>query len=400
MKDIAILIGGKVINGLFGLLLFHAIKQVLFPSVYIEFSNCLAVLTLLATFSAGAISGLMLKQAFNSKENAAIILYWTAFFLLISVLVIELFIAINQFPASYRAQAYAYLFTNLFVGIVLIDFQLKQQFLWMLLLDSLRLIIPLLTIVVLTKMMAIQHLALEKVLWLLVLGNIIGSVYFLVKIKVEFSSLKDLSYFRSNWKSDLLYSFWFSAFNALAQLLITFDRQWIAKSHNELIASKIAYTADQVTRIANGILFPINTKISSQLGILVREKKMAVFNRTLRFGAFLSIAMGLGLVMSLWVAIRIVNYYQLDFAIDSRTAIIYGIGSSLYLSALILQKRFDYTKFKAMPTLFLLLSLLSGVVGKWSFLSEFGLYAYVNMLFFILIVVVGEALRKRLVMDR
>ena len=399
MKDIAILIGGKIINGLFGLLLFHVIKQVLFPSVYIEFSNCLAVLTLLATFSAGAISGLMLKQAFNSKENTGIILYWTAFFLLISVLVIEVFIATKQFPSVYRAQAYAYLFTNLFVGVVLIDFQLKQQFVRMLVLDSLRLIVPLLVIVILSKLMALQYLALAKVLWLLVLGNVFGTAYFLIKLRVDPSSLKDLSYFRNNWKSDLLYSFWFSAFNALAQLVITFDRQWIAKNHTELLASKIAYTADQITRIANGILFPINTKLSSQLGVLVRENKINAFNRSLRFGAFLSIGMGLALVGALWLALFIANYYQLDFAIATPTAVIYGIGASLYLSALILQKRFDYTKYKSVPTLFLLLALLTGLFGKWSFLSVFGLYPFVNILFFVFIAAASEGLRKKLVMD-
>jgi len=400
MKDIAILMGGKVVNGLFGLLLFHVIKQVLFPSVYIEFSNCLAVLTLLATFSAGAISGLMLKQAFNSKENAAIVLYWTFFFLLLSVLVIEMFISTKQFPSIYRMQAYAYLFTNLFVGIVLIDFQLKQKFLWMLLLDSLRLIFPLLLIILLTKLMDLQYMDLAKVLWLLVLGNVFGTIYFFIKIRVSSAALKDFSYFRKNWKSDLFYSFWFSAFNALAQLLITFDRQWIAKNHNELLASKIAYTADQVTRIANGILFPINTKISSQLGILVREKKITIFNRTLRYGVLLSLAMGLLLVICISLATFVINYYHFDFAIDNHAAIFYAIGASLYLSALILQKRFDYTKFKATPTLILLLMLISGLFWKWSFPSEIGLYNYVNIIYFLLMVIITEAVRKRLVMDR
>jgi O-antigen/teichoic acid export membrane protein len=401
MKDIILLLTGKVINGLFGLLLFHVIRGALIPTAYIDFSNCLAILTLIATFSGGAIGGLMLKRAFNSIENGNIIIYWIIFFLFLSIIVVEVSIVSNNFPAIYRIQAYAYLISNLFASIILIDFQIKKKFLMMAFTDAFRIIIPILLLLGCHQLFHLQHFNVGQVLWFLVIANLYGVGYFLYTIKWDHHAMKDLSYLKENWKSDLLYSFWFSSFNALVQLLVTVDRKVIASTHSALLASKIAYTADQITRVANGVIFPINTKVSSELGLFIRDKKVKEFNSALMKGALLSLAFGLFLIGMLLLANKIAPIYGIKPNIDATYAVVYAVGTTLYLTSIILQKRFDYTKYKSAPTFFLSIGFLIGyTLVKYVPGYTYGLYLATTLMFSLLIVLASFTAKNRVEMDR
>lgn len=400
MKDLSILIGGKVVNGLFGLFLFHLIKTFLFPSLYIDFSKTFALLTLMATFTGGAISGLMLKRGFSSAAHTGIVRYWLLFFALLTVLIVELMLAIGSLPVIYRFQVYVYLLSNLLAAIALIDFQMKQQFLQMTLLDTLRLLLPVSGLLLASRFFNSSSLTVGTVLWYLSAGNLYGVYYFLRRVPtpaVE-AGAETRHYLRQNWKADLWYSIWFSSFNALFQVLVTVDRQWISKQFTALQASRLAYTADQVCRVANGLIFPINTKISSQLGAYIRQQQFQQFSKSLRTGALLSSGFGLLLTGGWYAGLMLCRHWGIETGIDLPYAILYTLSTALFLSALILQKRFDYTRYKSAPALLLGLAfLLAHVFAPY---VPIPVYVLTAPAFFLFILILGHAGRTRLAMDR
>ncbi len=96
MKNIVVLIGSRLINGVFGLLLFLFLKKIISNDGYDLFSSSYANLTLLSTFAGGVLGGLLLKNAFQFGTNHHNLVYfYTVFFGLLMVVPIELAFYIN-----------------------------------------------------------------------------------------------------------------------------------------------------------------------------------------------------------------------------------------------------------------------------------------------------------------
>ncbi|MCY1536863.1 hypothetical protein D9M68_723350 [compost metagenome] len=177
---------------------------------------------------------------------------------------------------------------------------------------------------------------------------------------------------------------------------MTVDRQWISKQFSALQASRLAYTADQVCRVANGLIFPVNTKISSQLGAYVRQQQFQRFSKSLRTGALLSSGFGLLLTGSWYAGLVLCRHWGIETGIDLPYAILYTLSTTLFLSALILQKRFDYTRYKSAPALLLGLAFLLA----HAFTFYLPVYVLTAPAFFLFILILGNVGRKRLTMDR
>jgi hypothetical protein len=358
MRDIIVLIASRIFNGIASLALFFIIKKVLVQDMYVEFSKEYSIITLIATLSGGALSGLMLKKAFTTQLNKFVIKQWIIFFIIISVVVIEALIFISVLDAEYRMPVYFIILSYVFFAVALVDCQIRKSFISMTLIDSTRILAPLIILFILSHIRTGTFFSLKAIFWILSCGYSYGIYYCIFKVGFSTKGMKDISYLSRNWRSDLIFSFWFASFNAIAQVLIISDRNIISLRYKPLIASQIAYTADQVTKIFNGLIFPINTKLSSELGTFAFLNKWDEFSKVLKRGAMLSVTGGILLMIILFFGNSLVSNFLNKQQLNAESIIYYSLANTIYLTSLIIQKRYDFSKFKAWPTLLLVSSIV------------------------------------------
>jgi hypothetical protein len=382
MRHIIILISSRVINGIFGLILLVILRSAIDDNSYSNFSSNFAYLTMLSTFAGGVLSGLLLKNAFSfGTQYKNIVFFYLLMFMGLTVIPIELSMILKVFVNLSRLSIYIFIASHLFSSVSLIHYQLKQKFVYMTSVEIFRTVFPLVLIFILKNFV---HISVDEIIILLACGNLLGVYYFIKCARLsydgEFISVKH--YLREKVRSDLTYGFSFASFNGLAQFVIAKDRNFIFVNNGANQGSKMAYTADQLTKITNGVLFPLNTKISSELGGLIRNRKIKLFHRNLMryslltLGAGALITVGIYLVTSLFGSkLPVIN------GLDLRTIFYYGLANAIYLTALVYQKRFDYTRYKLLPTIFLLLS--AGIsFGVLQFLYVGISYFFLTSLFY------------------
>ncbi|SFG62121.1 hypothetical protein [Pedobacter insulae] len=357
MRSIIILIGSRVVNGLFGLLLFVMLKEMISITGYSSFSSSYANLTLLSTLAGGVLSGLLLKNAFHlGSIYKHIIYFYTAFFMALIIVPLELAILLNVFNHISRFAIYFFILGHLISSVVLIHYQLNQQFLKMTIIEIFRTIFPLVFMLVLKYSFHVTVLSIDHVILIMALGNLLGFFFFIricrLSISAKMASIK--AYLSVKLKSDLSYGFSFASFNALAQLIIVRDRDLIVANPDAVQSSKVAYTADQLTKITNGVLFPLNTKVSSEVGGLIRDGKQQSFYRRLFKYSLFTLVAGSIIIAGILGFTYLYHHLRVFNTIDLMAVVYYGLANTIYLACLIYQKRYDYSRFKLLPTLLLL----------------------------------------------
>jgi O-antigen/teichoic acid export membrane protein len=360
MKNIIILIGSRLINGVFGLLLFLFLKKVIDNNGYDLFSSNYANLTLVSTFAGGVLGGLLLKNAFHfgTKHHQLVYIY-TLFFGLLMIIPIELAFYFNVFRQLSHLTVYSFMLSHLLCAVVLVHFQLMQAFIKMASIEISRTLLPLIVVAI-----SFKTLTVNEVIWLLTLGNVFGIFYFirLLVLTHEAQEMSIIQYFKTKLRSDLAFGFSFGSFNAVAQSVIASDRGLIV-SQATTQGANIAYTADQLTKATNGILFPLNTKVSSELGGLVRRHEIRQFHRKLYIYTWITLLAGLGLTLPIYVFVWLYGDFKLVNDLNKQAILYYGLANTVYLSCLVYQKRFDYTKYKLLPTVLLLTAAAMAFVG-------------------------------------
>ncbi len=397
MNNIVILIGSRLVNGVFGLLLFLFLKKVIDNDGYDLFSSSYANLTLLSTFAGGVLGGLLLKNAFRfGTAQHNLVYFYTLFFGLLMVVPIELAFYIDVFKQLSHPTVYAFMFSHLLCAVVLVHFQLKQAFIKMAVVEISRTLIPLLVVVI-----WYQQLSVNAVMLLLTFGNIFGVFYLIYSALSKFDGEKQgvLPYLSSRLKSDLAFGFSFGSFNALAQFVIASDRGLIV-AQGGVQAANTAYTADQLTKVTNGVLFPLNTKVASELGGLVRSNEINRFHDQLSKYTWLTLGAGLGITLPIYAFVWWFGDFKLLSDLNKEAILYYGFANTIYLACLIYQKRFDYTKYKLLPTLLL----LAAAGMAWAAIHFYGSlsYFFLTALFFgLLLMVAGFLLpNTRLALDQ
>lgn len=403
MKSIIILIGSRVINGLFGLLLFILIKAIISNDGYAHFSSSFANLSLLSTFAGGVLGGLLLKNAFYfGSAHHKVIYFYIAFFGALIVIPLELAFYFNAFSELNHLTVYMFIGTHLISSVALIHYQLKQRFTVMALIEISRTVLPLLLILLLKYGFNMLNLDVNDVIMLMVVGNILGLFFLMnvMRLKFDGETIRIDSYLKERLKADLAFGFSFGSFNALAQFVIARDRSFILAQPAPMPVANIAYTADQLTKVSNGILFPLNTKVSSELGGLVRSNEVKHFHQKLSRYSLLTLLVGLIITAPVYIITYFYGGYKLLVDLNMQAIVYYGIGNTVYLTCLVYQKRFDYTKYKFLPTLLLIFAAAIAFIGVKFFIgmSYFFLTA---MLFGLFLMVSGLILPNRnLVLDK
>ncbi|MEJ5994844.1 hypothetical protein WG904_10490 [Pedobacter sp. Du54] len=351
MKNIVILIGSRLINGVFGLLLFLLLKKVIDNNRYDLFSSSYANLTLLSAFAGGVLAGLLLKNAFQfGTAHHRLVYFYTAFFGVLMIIPIEVAFYINAFSQLTRFTVYLFMFSHLLCAVVLVHLQLKQAFTQMAGVEISRTLIPLLILAI-----GFTSLSVNTVMLLLTFGNVIGIFYFIRVMLLTYpgKQLGIVEYLHARLRPDLAFGFSFGSFNALAQFVIANDRSMIVSQASPQSAN-IAYTADQLTKVGNGVLFPLNTKVSSELGGLIRSNEIKKFHRQLNTYTWLTLLGGIGITLPIYACTWAFSDFKLLNDLNRNAILYYGFANAIYLACLIYQKRFDYTKYKLLPTLLLM----------------------------------------------
>lgn len=365
MRNIVVLIGSRLINGLFGLLLFGLLKAIISNDGYGLFSSSFANLSLLSTLAGGVLGGLLLKNAFHfGSTYQKVIYFYIALFMILMIIPLELALFFNAFTALSRWVVYLFIISHLLSSVALIHYQLKQQFVLMSFIEIFRTIFPLALILMLKYGFDVDQISVNGVVLVMAIGNLLG-IYLFIKSAIlhydgEIISIK--AYLKEKLKTDLFYGFSFASFNALAQLVIARDRNLILLGQDPAHNSNIAYSADQLTKVTNGVLFPLNTKVSSELGGLVRNNELVRFHQKLNTYSFFTLLIGLLITFGIYGLGYFYGYLKLLKDLDLIAIVYYGLANTIYLASLIYQKRFDYTKYKLLPTILLL------VAGSLAFL--------------------------------
>lgn len=359
MKNIVVLIGSRLVNGVFGLLLFGLLKAVISNDGYGIFSSNFANLSLLSTLAGGVLSGLLLKNAFHfGSAHQRIVYFYIGLFMVLMIAPLELAFFFKIFPALSRWVVYLFIISHLLSSVVLVHYQLKQQFVNMSAIEIFRTVLPLALVLILKYGLHISMISVNMVILLMTSGNLLGLYLFIMSIYSKYSgeiiSIRD--YLKERMKTDLWYGFSFASFNALAQLIIARDRSFIVLNPNLSHGSSVAYSADQLTKVTNGVLFPLNTKVSSELGGLVRSNEIEVFHQKLNVYSFLTLAFGAVITLGIYGLTYLYGHIKLLKDLDNNSILYYGLANTIYLACLIYQKRFDYTKFKLLPMLLLFLA--------------------------------------------
>lgn len=359
MKNIIILIGSRLINGVFGLLLFAMIKIIIDHDGYGSFSSSFANLSLLSTLAGGVLGGLLLKNAFyfGSAYQKVIYLY-VGLFIVLMIAPLELSLFFEAFNELSRLTIYLFILTHLFSSVALIHYQLKQEFGLMATIEIFRTVFPLVIIFTIKYLFDIKMISINQVILIMALGNLLG-ILLLLKLTTHSANGDHIDikqYIKEKLRSDLFYSFSFASFNALGQLMIARDRNLILLNHSPSEGANVAYTADQLTKVTNGILFPLNTKVSSELGNLIRTKSLNSFHQKINRYTLFTLLAGLVITICSYLITHFGNSISLIKELDSMAVIYYGLANTFYLAGLVYQKRYDYTKLKLLPTILLLLA--------------------------------------------
>lgn len=393
MKDVLVLVISRGIAGVMGILLFIMIKESIIPGEYIGFSKIYTSLILIGTFGGGAISGLMLKKSLLLKELKAMGHIWFLFFFLVSSIIIEFMIYSDYINSNYRLLCYLFCVTNMMMCIASVDYQIRLKFYGYMFLELLKNIIPVVIIFFYYYILKRGFLSTEEITILFIIANIYGLYYFIVNYKIKrYSSAFYKAYFYRIASDDLKFVFWFNCFNAFVQFFIMYDRNIIGVTFDKIKASKLAYTADQTMKVFNGLLFPINTKVSSEIGHLMKKHKLEDFYK-LRFKAqLMTFFIGGVLVLILGIGVGQVDTINNKISLDYYFA--YSIGTVIYLTALINQKIYDYTSIKFVPFILLVTSFL---LGYYFFVQYFGynLYLFVTLVYLTLLYLIDILIKTR-----
>ena len=197
-----------------------------------------------------------------------------------------------------------------------------------------------------------------------------------------------LEYLQIHFKDDMLFGLSFISFSSLANYTIAYDRIIITKLNlSTNYKSRFIYTADQVTKVINTLLFPINTKVSGKLGRLYREKQYAFFHKEIDYSVLITLGIGTTITLLGYVIFSGINFFGMKMIIEPNALIQYSISNVLYLSAVLLQKKFDYSKFlKFLPLLLLLTSFfITYIFRKIFFNEEVSFFLIVSCFYFILL---------------
>ncbi len=403
MKSVLVLIGSRVINGLFGLLLFVLIKVMIDNDGYAHFSSSFANLSLLSTFAGGVLGGLLLKNAFYfGSAHHKVIYFYIAFFAALVVIPLELAFYFNAFTELSHLTVYIFIGTHLLSSVALIHYQLKQRFAIMAFIEISRTVVPLLLVLLLKYGFNTLNLGVNEVIVLMALGNILGLAFLVNVMGLSFNGEKISigSYLKARLKADLAFGFSFGSFNALAQFVIARDRSFILAQAAPAPIANVAYTADQLTKVSNGILFPLNTKVSSELGGLVRNNEVKNFHQKLNLYSLFTLVAGLVITVPIYLITYFYGSHRLLTDLNLQAIIYYGLGNTVYLTCLVYQKRFDYTKYKLLPTLLLMAAANIAFVGA-RFFAEISYFFLTAMLFGLFLILSGIILPNRnLVLDK
>ncbi len=359
MKNIIVLIGSRLVNGLFGLLLFGLLRAIISNDGYGSFSSSFANLTLLSTLAGGVLGGLLLKNAFHfGSEYQMVIYFYVILFMVLMVVPLELALFFDAFILLSRWVVYLFIISHLLSSVALIHYQLKQRFVLMSAIEIFRTVFPLVLILIVKYIAHISEISVNHVVLVMSIGNLLGIFFFIKSAFLGYGGkiIPIKAYLKEKMRPDLLYGFSFASFNALAQLIIARDRNLIVLNPNAAQGSDIAYSADQLTKVTNGVLFPLNTKVSSELGGLVRSNEVERFHQKLNTYSLFTLVAGLVITSGVYGVTYFYGAIKLLKDLDHNAILYYGLANTIYLSCLIYQKRFDYTKYKLLPTLLLLLA--------------------------------------------
>lgn len=354
MKDLAILMSSRLLTGVVGLVLFVLIKDKLPTEDYALFSVTWATLTLISTVGGGVLSGLLLKNGFKATgPYASVVLAYTGLFALVLGIIVLILASLKGGQGLSPWTFLTFVLSHLLCSVALVHDQLNQQFFRMGLLELFRNLLPVVILI------AWQAINLDIAIWLFTLGQLPGAIRFLylvIRPAQQSVAISWKYYFRTSFSSDLKFGLSFSAFNAIVQAVFTKDRQLIMEMPVAQAAADTAYTADQMTKVSNGVLFPLNTKVSSQLGEQVRGKEHDQFYKSLN--AFTLYTLILGAIITLLGYLIVKKFHTLAIIkdLDAQATWQYGVANTIYLACLIYQKRFDYSKLKAMPAMLMLFS--------------------------------------------
>lgn len=360
MKDLLILIGSRMINGVIGLVFFAMLKMQIADGQYGVFSFGLAQLTLLTTLGGGVLSGLLLKNAFDLHGIYRQVLFaYLGLFAVLLILPVEGFLWGDLLPGLSRGSVYVYVGTHLLTSVVLVHYQLKRQFLLMGGLEILRNLLPLVLLYLVAENRMTGPVSPDMAILFLSWGQVPAILLFVFLLTINPGAAPPQpwrNYFRSRAGSDLGFGLSFSGFNALAQWVMAKDRQLILELPDPKTGSDIAYSADQMTKVSNGVLFPFNTKISAGLGNWVRQGEHQTFYKQLHW--YSALTLSAGALLTLLAALLVWQFGDRYLIRELHSPAIwqYGVANTLYLSALIYQKRFDYTRYKVVPLLMLALA--------------------------------------------
>jgi O-antigen/teichoic acid export membrane protein len=403
MKSILILIGSRVVNGLFGLLLFVLIKVIISNDGYAHFSASFANLSLLSTFAGGVLGGLLLKNAFYfGSAHHRVIYFYIAFFAALIVVPLELAFYVDAFSELNHLTVYIFIASHLLSSVTLIHYQLKQRFGLMAVIEISRTVLPLVLVLLLKYGFNILNLSVNEVIMLMAMGNAVGVVLLIFVMNLSFAGelISISAYLKERLKADLSFGFSFGSFNALAQFIIARDRTLILTQAAPVQAANIAYTADQVTKVSNGVLFPLNTKVSSELGALVRNKEEDHFYKQLKVYSVYTFCGGAVITLLGYLIAFFFTSQQLVADLNGQAILYYGGGNTVYLTCLVYQKRFDYTKYKLLPTLLLVVAAAIALVGVNLF-TTMSYFLLTALLFGLFLVVAGFILPSRkLILDK
>lgn len=391
MNNYLLILIGRIISGVIAFCYLIFLKKYLPSNDYLIFSTTMVSLVFLSSFNSIILNAILIRNSlsFNNVESKPIIFYYTIFFILIGLIAIEISISMNFLHSNFRFLYYTIISLNVVASSVNSNYQINTQFKYFLGLDFLKNTIPFFILLIINGKYILNSGR------ALIISNIVGVVFLGIYLKfcfdnyLSFSFRKFLQYIKMHFIDDISYAISFISFNAVANYFIAFDRINITRFNVPIdVKSKITYTSDQVSKIFNTILFPINTKISGELGLIYKEGKYIDFIKKVNRSFLATLVVGFVLLSSIVIFLSVFSSIVLKFDISESSLIQYSIANTLYLSCLVYQKKYDYSKFsKFLPAILISTSfLLSFFIRETLNENHISIFMSVTILYFILLI--------------
>lgn len=364
MKQVVTIFLSRIAGGALLFLLTIFLKELVLDELeFVSFSISYAYLIFLSSFSVIILNSIIVRKAFeiNSAEEFPLILFYLIFFIFICYISVEFSIYTNFLKKETRLSSLYFLLSSLFGSVINGNFQIRQSFVKMAIWEFIKNITTFLIIYIFLKIKF--HINSNTVIIILSISNLYYLFFF---IRYFIKNYKNINignlkrYLNKHFKSDISFGFSFILFSSLANYVIAFDRLQIQKFNNtNLYKANYAYTADLVSKLMNSFLFPLNISISSNIGFLHKNGNVKEFNSKIFQSASQTLIIGLIITIILLISNSIISHiFNINTIVFNDQALIfYTVGISIYLSSILFQKQYDYTKFlKFLPFALLVIS--------------------------------------------